>query len=1048
MSNPNTFTIYNASAGSGKTYTLVKEYLKLLLNAPGTESYKNILAITFTNKAVGEMKTRIVESLDMLSQEKPSQKAKDLLSKLAEETGLKPGEIRDKSRGILKSIIHNYAAFEVSTIDGFTHRVLRTFAKDLDLPLNFEVELQTEEVLNEAVERLISKAGEDKELTRVLVEFVLTKTDDDKSWDISRDLFNIARLLTQETNQPFLDLLKNKSFKDFEKLRKDVEAQQKASEAEVIAHANSFFELLIDNGIENKDFSGGYCPKFFEKLQKKNFEVGFDAKWQTSLADEPLYAKKLLATKKEILDRLQPQISDIYQAAKQNLINHQFLQAVQRNLVPLSLLSAIQKEIETLKKENSVVLISEFNATIGKAVKDQPAPFIYERLGEQYRHYFIDEFQDTSQLQWENLIPLVDHTLTIEHPSPQNGSLTLVGDAKQSIYRWRGGKAEQFMELCNGKNPFNLEEKKVVMLPKNYRSARTVVDFNNDFFKFSASCFEHEGHKELFEKSSQEPVAGQKGYVNISFIEAENAAEEMEAYPARVLEIIRKLEAQKFKKNSICILTRRRKESIAVADFLSQHSVAVISAESLLLSRSPQVCFINAVLRFCIEYRDKNLKFEILDFLLDEHLQVENEFLFLKHGLEPDGQDFFDLFKPYGIGIDLETVNSLSVYEAAEYIIRAFNLQEEANAYLQYFLDFVYEVSNSEGAGIFEYLELWERKKEGLSIVVPEGEDAVQIMTIHKAKGLEFPVVIYPFANTQINDVARESFWMELPDDLKSQIGVAYLKASEKMKNWSGEAPALYEDLCSNSRLDALNVLYVAMTRPEQQLYVISKLELDKNENENMNKFSGLFISYLRSLGKWDGSLEYEFGDFAEKPEEGHQEVTESLRQSSFFSSPTESNGVAIISRAGLLWDSKQKAAIEKGQLIHDLFAQINTKADIAQVLLNAREEGLFKDAEEEEIRRTIVEVVEHQDLKDFFSGEMINYNERDIISASGELLRPDRLIFDQEEVSIIDYKTGAENAKHREQINSYAQVLENMNHRVKQKLLVYINEEIKISVV
>ncbi len=1046
MRHPNTFKIYDASAGSGKTYTLVKDYLILLLSSPRTDSYKNILAITFTNKAVAEMKSRIIQGLHALAETKPSAGDQNFLMDISESSGISTGEIQKRSRDILKHIIHNYAAFEVSTIDGFTHRVLRTFAKDLGLPLNFEVELRTDDVLNEAVDRLISKAGKDKAITGVLVNFVLSKTDEDKSWDIARDLFAMARLLTQETNRAFLDLLKYKSLKDFQVLRKEVRKQQKDLEESIKEHADNFFELLKENGVDTDCFSGGYCPKFFLKIQKGDFNVGFSAGWQLNLAEKALYPSKIAADKKAVLDRLQPQIVDYYSEAKRRITTLQFLEAIEKNLVPLSLLSAIQDQIEEIKKENSMVLISEFNATIGKAVKDQPAPFIYERLGDRYRHYFIDEFQDTSQLQWENLIPLVDNTLSIEHPQGEHGSLTLVGDAKQSIYRWRGGKAEQFMELCQKKHPFSIEEPQLVVLPNNFRSAKTIVDFNNDFFRFAADCFLNETHRNLFLNSGQGPVSKKEGYVNISFIDAENASEEMEAYPVRVLEII---EAQKAKGCSlfhICILTRTRKESIAVANFLSENGIPVISAESLLVSRSPKVTFINAVLQYCIDAADKGLKFEILDYLLNHELDVENEFRFLHDHLQPEGQQFFEDLRAFGFEFSLETATSVSIYEAVEYIIRSFRMEATSDAYLQFYLDFVYENSNSEGAGIYGFLEQWDRKKEELSIVVPQGENAVQIMTIHKAKGLEFPVVIYPFVNGQVSDTSRENFWINLPEALSANIEVAYLRAAEKMKDWEGEVPQLYHELTCNSQLDALNVLYVAMTRPEQQLFVISKMDLDKKGNENTNRFSGLLISYLRSIGRWDGSYEYHFGNPEEIPEE-ESSSSNSLQQEKFYSSATQKN-VSIITRSGLMWNSRQEEAIEKGQLIHDLFAQINTRDDVNPVLENAINEGLFASEEKDNLQKSIFEVIDHPELKIYYSEGAKNLNERDMISEEGLLLRPDRLNFSGNTVSIIDYKTGAENPKHREQIQAYADVLGGMNFSIERKLLVYINENITVRIV
>ena len=1044
MEQLNSFKIYNASAGSGKTYTLVKEYLILLLGSPRRDAYKNILAITFTNKAVGELKSRIIENLHSLSKTDLSPKERSLLKDLSKSLQISEESIQAKSRDILQNIIHNYASFEVSTIDGFTHRVLRTFARDLGLPLNFEVELRTDEVLNEAVDRLISKAGKDKALTKVLVSFVLSKTDDDKSWDIARDLFAIAKLLTQETSQNFLEILKSSEIADFKNLALEIKKQQQDLERDIIELSNDFFKLLGNHGLDNSCFSGAYCPKFFLKIQKGDFNVKFSAGWQINLAENPLYSKSVALDKKAILDQLQPQIVEIYEEVKRGITKLQFLEAVEKNLVPLSLLSAIQSQIEEIKAEKSMVLISEFNATIGKAVKDQPAPFIYERLGDRYRHYFIDEFQDTSKLQWENLIPLVDNTLSGGHPEGEFGSLTLVGDAKQSIYRWRGGKAEQFMELCQKRHPFSIEDVEMLVLPNNYRSAKTIVNFNNSFFKYTSGFFLNEVHQDLFLKSSQQTVSDKEGYVNISFIEAENASEEMEVYPQRVLEIIREVQGKGLPLSGICILTRTRKESIAVANHLSENAVAVISAESLLLARSPKVQFINSILQYCLDPGDKTLRFEILDHLLNSSLEVENEFQFLMDSIELEGEQFFQALNNYGIEFSTVKATAVSVYEAVEYIIRSFSLEENSDAYLQFYLDFVFEVSNKEGSGFFAFLEQWERKKEELSIVVPRGEEAVQIMTIHKAKGLEFPVVIYPFANSLLNDTAREHFWMDLPEDLNSNVRIAYLRAGEKMREWEGEAPELYHELACNSQLDALNVLYVAMTRPEQQLYVVSKMELDKKGNENTNRFSGLLISYLRSIGRWDGSNEYHFGDPQEEWDV-EKATTNSLVQDNFFSSPTESNGISFITRSGLLWNSKQKEAIEKGQLIHDLFAQINTEADVERVLKNGKNEGLFTSEEKEELRDSILRVTGHPELKQYFGAGVVNYNEREMISEDGFLLRPDRLNFLENSVVIIDYKTGTSSYAHLEQISGYGGQLEKMGYRVEKKILVYINENIEV---
>lgn len=1038
------FTIYNASAGSGKTFTLVKEYLLLLFASNKTDAYRNILAVTFTNKAVAEMKGRIIENLHAFSKDECPQKYEALKDMIAQETGFSSEEFKVRSTRILKSIIHNYASFEISTIDGFTHRVLRTFAKDLDLPLNFEVELNTSEVLEEAVERLIEKAGQDKVLTKILVNFSIAKADDDKSWDIGRDLLKIAELLTKETNQPFIALLRKNSLEDFEKLTVKLKHEINLLEETAGKLADDFFHLLRENSLENKDFNRSLCPKFFEKLRKKDFNVNFGAAWQTNINDAPLYAKKLEDSKKEIIDQLQPAIAAHFDRAKQVVTECEFLRAVEKNMTPLSLLSAIQNEIEEIKKERSIVLISEFNATIGEAVKDQPAPFIYERLGERYSHYFIDEFQDTSELQWENLVPLIEHALSSGSSEEERGSLTLVGDAKQSIYRWRGGKAEQFMNLCGHGNPFNLDKKKVVVLPNNFRSAKEIVEFNNDFFTFSARCLSSGEHKDLFEKtSSQESISTSGGYVNLSFIEAETADEEMRVYPEKVLEIIQKLESREIPRRDVCILTRTAREGVTIANFLSENDIPIISYQSLLVSRSPRVNFIISVLKFALDQEDKKVKLEILEFIQEYHFPEQDAYEFIQARMDLESQELFDSLEEHGIRFILGPVMEKSIYEAVEYIVRSFRMVKGSDAYVQFFLDFVYEASQSENAGIFDLLDLWEQKKHSLSISAPRSEDAVQIMTIHKAKGLEFPVVICPFANSTIQDV-RESLWVSLPESINSEITVGYLNASKKMLHWQGEASALYEELCGFSQLDALNVLYVALTRAVEQLYVISKKDLDSKGNENSNRVSGLLIAYLKSKGLWDEGNEYEFGRMYGYISERTKGVS-SLQQSHFYSSPTESAGISIVTRSGMLWNSSQEKALEKGHLIHELFAGINTHHDVENVIKRAEENGLFKYNEAAAIQQTILKVISHPDLKSCYSGAFQNSNERDIITAK-RVLRPDRLNFSGKKVRVIDYKTGDPSPGHQNQIKQYGDVLTEMGFDVEKKFLVYINDEISVT--
>ncbi len=1046
MINPNTFTIYNASAGSGKTFTLVKDYLVLLLNSSRDDAYKNILAITFTNKAVGEMKSRVILGLSSLAEEETPTNTESLLKLLIEETNLEKSEIQNRSKKILKNILHNYAAFDISTIDRFTHKIIRTFAKDLGIPVNFEVELNLDLILQEAVDRVINRAGEEKELTKVLLKFTLDKTDDDKSWDISRDLFSFSKLLIRESQQQYVQQLKGKSLQDFADFSEKIKLGIILIEEDITGFANSFFELLNKFDLTEKDFNGGYLFKYFIKIKNQNYIKLFGAKWQDKLEDSALYPQRLSDDKKTILDQYQPEIAGLFNKSKKAILKRDYLKAIDKSIIPLSLLSEISKEIDKIKKERSLVLISDFNPTIAKEINNQPVPFIYERLGERYKNYFIDEFQDTSEMQWTNIIPLADHNLnTIQPNNEPSANITLVGDAKQSIYRFRGGKAEQFIDLCMAENPFQVE-KEVIDLPSNYRSAKVVVEFNNSFFQYISNKFESDTYKTLFLKSVQEPVKQGGGYVNISFLEAKKKEEELELHPIKSLEIIKDLDAQGVSRSDICILTRTRKESFAIANYLNEQGLSIVSSESLLVSNSPEVRFINNLFALSLNPHDKNIKWELLNYLIQK-LEIKDSHKLVLANLEKEHEKFFAWLTDYEIYFDIKKIQILSIYEAAEYIIRTFSLIKNSDAYLQFYLDFVFDSLNNKNIGISEFLELWNQKSAKLSILAPASENAVQIMTIHKSKGLEFPIVIYPFANSALQDVSRESIWLPLPEGL-NDIPIGYLKASKGMLDWGETEANAYQELLDKTEFDSINILYVAFTRAAQQLYIISNLDITAKGEINENKVSGLLIGYLKEKNLWSDEKEtFEFGTKVIKNYETSESST-NLKNSHFFSSSTQNNAVQIMTKSGLLWDSPQEKAILKGDLYHNIFSEINTIEDMPSAIQKFTLGENLEESEFQELERLISEVILHPELSEYYSSEAIVIKERNILSPNGEVLRPDRLNIKDKSVTIIDYKTGAFQKTHQLQMEQYENILTEMGYSVLKKILIYINTEVNIAVV
>ena len=588
------FSIYDASAGSGKTYTLVKEYLKIILLSKKPDAYRNILAITFTNKAVHEMKSRVVESLSEFAKENPSEKAQKLIETIASETHLSLNEIHSKAKSIIKNLIHNYAAFDISTIDKFTHKVIRAFAHDLKLPITFEVSLDTEALLTEAVDAIIAQAGDDEEITKLLVDYTLEKTNDDKSWDVSREIMETGKLILNENNREELLHFQEKKIEDFVRIKSKLIELCKELDNQCIGLASQAMDLLNQNNIDLKSFSSGYFPNHLLSIK----EGRFNPKNKTYHEFDDIKINKN-ANDKALIENLIPQLLALLNSIYTMHHKKSFYEAFLKNITPLSLLNTLSNKLSEIQKEKNILSISEFNKLINDQIQNQPAPFIYERLGEKYKHFFIDEFQDTSVMQWQNLIPLIDNSLSSEDLDGERGSLLIVGDPKQSIYRWRGGKAEQFIELSKDKNPFVTKDKKVQSLDTNYRSYSEIIHFNNRFFSFLSNKFANEDYKDLYLNHSFQKENNKKGgFVSLSFIpkittnELEDDDENQDKnslYLNEILATIEHVQQLGFLYKDIVILSRNNKKATLTAQFLTEQSIPIVSSESLLLSMSSEV---------------------------------------------------------------------------------------------------------------------------------------------------------------------------------------------------------------------------------------------------------------------------------------------------------------------------------------------------------------------------------------------------------------------------------------------------------------------------
>ncbi|WP_299121542.1 UvrD-helicase domain-containing protein [uncultured Winogradskyella sp.] len=1038
------YKIYNASAGSGKTFTLAKEYLKILIRSKNYDQFKYILAITFTNKAVGEMKERILEMLKSFSDEQNLANPHPMFEAICEELSIQPEILYSKSKHILKHIIHNYGAFDISTIDGFTHRVIRTFAHDLKLPVNFEVELDQERLLNEAVDSLIAKAGSDKTLTKILVDFAIEKADDDKSWDISYDFNKISKLLVNENDLKEIEKLKGKTLQDFNTLKEQLLKQISETEQAIKSLASSTLKLIEEAGLENSDFSGGknaYLPNYFLKLQQLNLDINFSAAWIINLENKPLYPQTSTTDEiKQILDALQPEIITAFNTSQDFVFKIKFLKSAYKNITPLSVLNAIQNELNSLKEEQNKMLISEFNKIISNEIKDQPTPFIYERLGEKFKHYFIDEFQDTSKMQWENLVPLLDSAL-----SATNGSTMLVGDAKQAIYRWRGGEAEQFIHLYNKtENPFQIEAD-VLSLETNYRSAKEIILFNNSFFEFlSEQHFNDSNYAELFGKAKQKTYSESDGYVDLNFLDIKKDEDSAELYVSKVLETINQCLRDGFSLDDICVLVRKRKEGVAVANHLNENGVNITSSETLLLKNSKKIIFIDSFLKLLLQPNNDSLKVKFLSFIAEQH-QIEDKHHFFSSYLKKNIDDMFDGLKPLNIFINKDELLQLPLYELLEQIIRVFNLNKNSDAYLQFYMDVVLEFTQKQNSDLGAFIDYFGKKKDKLSVVSPSHTNAVKIMTIHKAKGLEFPVVIFPFADLNIYKELEPKIWFPVKKEDFSGFDTLLLNYGKDIEHFGDVGSDLYQKHQSKLELDNINLLYVVLTRAIDQLYVISKKDISNKGLVNEKTYAGLLISFLQQQGKWlDNQLRYSFG--VQKTYKHILKAEEYLEPLNLISVPKEDHNLSIITKAGLLWDTQQEIAIERGNLVHLVLSKIRTRQDFDFAFNDLLVSGDITKDNIDDLKNLVLKVIEHPQLNIYFEDSFTIYNERDIITSSGQLLRPDRInINSKNEAVILDYKTGDSESYHNAQLKDYEAVLNQMNLKVTNKILVYINDTIEV---
>jgi len=1029
------FNIYNASAGSGKTYQIAYLFEKKLFKASSPFAFQEIMAITFTNKAVFEMKNRILDDLKSYTKDNPDQKSEEKRQKLANELNIPVDKIQKKSKKILHQIYNHYAGYQITTIDSLTHRIIRTFAKDLQFNSSFDIVLEVNEIFEEAVENIIDKVNDNAEIKKVISEYIDHQTNEGKSWNIKNKLIDLAKLLIDENHNQAIAQLSTFSTSDFLLLKKELRHKNQNIKNSISKNVDDFFKLLNDKHLEPENFTRKWIPNFLDKKKNGDMKLGAIPKYISEIEDQDPYNKSEKPHIKAKMDELKPEFVRIVNQVVLLNLDYILYDKILSQLSQLALLQIIYNHTESIKETRNCLFINDFNKRINQEIKKQPAPFIYERLGEKFNDFFIDEFQDTSLIQWQNLIPLVDNALSsLKDGKP--GSLTLVGDVKQSIYAWRGGDPDIFLQLIKGNSPFPVSADKNV-LKYNYRSNKDIVNFNNDLFSFLSNNQPYENIKEIYKKVNQTPIKTKSAYIEIDF----NHHKDEYTYPEMVLDKIRLIfhkeyDNEHFKPSDICILVRSNNDSKAIASLLEEHDISVITATDLLIHKDSSVQLIYHFLR--LFYKSDSEEDKLL--IIESYQHIKNTDLIdiksLKSMIKMLPGSFVDAFNNiFNTSLCPDKIFRFSVYEQVEYLIDELGLALDFNIYLNSFLEEVFAYNENENANTEAFLKYWNNYKDDRSVSTSTLNDSVNLMTIHKSKGLEFPYVIIPGLDSKLDDINKKKYWQEIPN-IKSEIPFSLITQPGKILLEHASSHDHISKLYEESVLENLNVLYVSCTRASKALFLLSE---DGKKEKNQLSINKMLFDFVNSKGYTQSKeLVYQTGKWPIDQAALNNEAKENTFPVSMRANIDQQENRMVLD------GQVDKQALEKGKLLHELMGDIYTDADLKQLNDRLDDKTHLSKEMKRELKSTIKDIVYNDKITDYFSSNWKIYNEKEICH-NQQILRPDRLCIKDHHAVVIDYKTGSQQVEHQQQIDNYAKAIEDMNYKVIGKFLIYVNGMIAV---
>ena len=1065
-------TVYKASAGSGKTFILASEYITLVVKNP--QDYRSILAVTFTNKATQEMKTRILSQLYGIAHSLPDSEA--YYEQVRMKTGFSEQTIRENAAKALSLLTHHYNEFRVQTIDAFFQSVLRNLARELNLTANLRVDLNDEQVEAQAVDELINSLEEGEEVLNWIRDYIDKNIEDDKGWNVISQIKdfgkNIFKDFYKDHKTELDDRFSDESF--FNDFITDLRERRTRILNRLNEHAKQMYKKIRDANLDNPNLfnrgANGLLSHII-KLTKGTPSNDPTPQYIQSCIDsaDKWPASKCPAEERAaIIELASASLCSDLKILNDYRINdwkeYQSCNLTLKHLSQLRLLHAISEAVDEINKDTNRFMLSNTQSLLCTLMKDSDTPFVFEKMGAYLKHIMIDEFQDTSTIQWNNFRKLLDNCM-----AQVDSHNLIVGDVKQSIYRWRQG---DWKLLNNIEHEFTKEQIKIEPLDTNYRSEENIIRFNNAFFKQAVSqtvneleSEEIQGATELVEaykEIEQKPRKDNgKGCVRIKLFryDSKNASDYKQKILNELIENIRQLLDQGYKQKDIAILARSKTVIPDIVDSFQNidTNVSLVSDEAFRLDASLAVNVIIEALRLLTHPHDKLTESKLVKLYQQQVIKTGKDINDLFVG---ENSTELKSFLPSGYIDKFESLSRLSLIDLVDEIYSLFSLDslEGQSAYVCTFYDTLNEYLRDHPADIDDFIEEWEDTLSSNTIQSDE-VDGIRLITIHKSKGLEYDNVLIPFCDWELEKTNGITIWCSGDDKEKpyGELPLIPVDYSSKMLGTVFEDDYKEEHL--QNTVDNMNLLYVAFTRAGKNLFITGKKykERTKGKSERSHIIQYIIEELAKELpgaiiddAGENGPISFELGTLSnckervekEKATENPFELSPKTHKLKIETFPhpvsfRQSNKSHDFIKGEDIDPSDAKRYIKVGNVLHQLFSTILTEADIEPRLKELEQAGIIynDDITSRELQNKISCALSNEKVKNWFSPRWKLFNECTILDydkETGDVYehRPDRVMTDGKEMIVVDFKFGKPRDEYHEQVQRYMRLLMRMGYK------------------